>query len=174
MEQTIQLVAFGDGSGTGVPGDVACVGAIVTEPVSPVRGRLLLESSAVIGGGTNNVAELWAIRRALHGLRAVGGTNVRALLYTDSSYAIGMITGAFKNRPDTKNYALVEDSRDAFARTAYVELRHVRGHVGVQGNEVCDWLAAIARATVKGNPPRRRPVPWEQEHIEYHEAINVE
>jgi len=98
-----------------------------------------------LGRGTNNIAELTAIRRGLEiasELVPAGDRPIR--VYSDSSYAIGLLSQGWKAKA---NQELVAELRD-FLR-AYRSLRMVKveGHAGVPENERCDLLArqAIAR-----------------------------
>lgn len=150
--------AYCDGSGTYHADSPACVGVVICDP----DGRVLCESSAHIGPGTNNMAELWAIRRALWLLRQVAplGRHQPAVLYTDSEYAIGITTSAY--RP-TKNVDLAWEVAKSYGKHGAVALRHVRGHAGIPGNELADWLATQARirafVAAGKNPPKSRARP---------------
>ena len=125
-----------------------------------------MELAKCIGPGTNNVAELVAIQCALRGLAAVGGYRVRAVVYTDSRYAMHMIDGLYKNRSLSKNFKLVNKIKCLFGQFLNVKFKHVYGHSGVEGNELVDWLADLARNKQWNYEPAKwtkklnnRPVP---------------
>lgn len=85
-------------------------------------------------GITNNVAELYAIYVALSLVQG------NIMLYSDSQYAIGVLTGwnAVANRDLIQAIMNLIGNRD-------VKLQHVRAHVGIELNEEADKLADIGR-----------------------------
>lgn len=151
MQLTGALEVYADGSGT-VGSGPACIGVVVTR-----RGKILCECSAYICDGTNNVAELWALRRALYLIRWVGelGAVTPAVIYSDSEYAIGCATAVYK---PSKNVELVYAIQHQVTKhRGFVTFQHVRGHSGVPGNELADWLAGLARWRRLGGKCRQRP-----------------
>lgn len=149
----IALDIYCDGSGTHQLGP-ACIGVVVMLDAEPI-----VEVSEYVGDGTNNVAELRAIRRALYLAHAIGGPAVDAVIYSDSEYAIGSLTKEWTPRANDK---LVIAMRAQFARMPSARLVHVDGHAGILGNEIADWLAGCARrrhlATLGiARPEKRRP-----------------
>jgi ribonuclease HI len=158
-----------DGSGTHDPDGPACIGVTVF-----VDGRLCVEASEHVGDGTNQLAELRAIRRALwlarelltqHMLATGVGDDVPAVVVrTDSQYAIDMV---FLQRYEPRAHAgLITAMRSQVAelQTATdVVFAHVEGHSGVFGNERADWLAGEARRrhlASKGVERRKKREPW--------------
>lgn len=123
-----------DGACTGNPGP-AGLGVVVLD------GSQRQEHSEYLGHGTNNIAELTAV---LRGLDLVADRNRAVLIYTDSSYAIGVLSQGWKAKANTE---LVAEIRDALARFRNVRFVKVPGHAGVPENERCDALArgAITR-----------------------------
>lgn len=96
------------------------------------------ELSEFIGEATNNIAELTAVLRAVQLAHELD----RPLrLYTDSQYAMGVLTKGWKAKA---NKALIAEIREWLARHPDTELFHVRGHQGVALNEVADELAVRA------------------------------
>lgn len=85
-------------------------------------------------GVTNNVAELYAIYVALS---LVQGDVV---LYSDSTYAIGVLTGWKAN----VNIALIQGIK-LHIEGRSIKLTHVSAHVGIQYNEEVDKLADLGR-----------------------------
>ena len=124
---------FTDGASSGNPGP-AGIGVVLRH-----RDRVR-EISAYIGRNTNNVAELEAIRR---GLQAVKRRNLPVRLYTDSSYALGLLSQGWKAR---KNTELVEDIRNLMKSFVDLKLIKVKGHAGLEDNERADQLATSAIA----------------------------
>ena len=138
-----ELLVYADGACSGNPGP-AGVGAVA------LWDDETRELSEYIGEATNNIAELTGILRALE-LAAELDRPLR--LYTDSKYAIGVLTQGWKAKA---NKALIADIRQALAAREDVELFHVRGHQGVRLNEVADELAVRAvstRASTGWTPP---------------------
>ena len=130
------IIVYTDGACTGNPGPMG-IGAVI------LRGGRREEISEYLGEGTNNIAELTAIERALD---ALSDDDARrpVLVHVDSAYAIGVASGAFKAK---KNVELIERIRDKTRRFPHLRFIKVAGHAGVAENERCDQLAtqAIAR-----------------------------
>lgn len=155
----MKIDVYADGSGTHHADSPACIGVVVMLDDEPVA-----ECSRVTGMGSNNVAELRAVHRALVMLERMFGRDVEAHIYSDSQYAIGCVDGQFYAQ---KNFDLVKRIREDRERFPHVRLVHVPGHAGVYGNEIADWLAGYARHRVlvergqkhAGAPFRGRPKP---------------
>ena len=96
------------------------------------------EISRNIGLGTNNIAELEAIGT---GLLAVKNPDLPVRVYTDSSYAYGLLTLGWKAK---KNMELVTDIRNLIKRFKKLTFIKVKGHSGIEGNERADKLATSA------------------------------
>jgi ribonuclease HI len=135
------VVVYADGACSGNPGP-AGVGVVV------VDGDRRAELSEYLGIGTNNIAELTAILRAAE--RVCGGPARQVHIYTDSSYAIGVLSKGWRAKA---NQRLVADVQAALRKLAAVTLHHVPGHAGVPLNERADELARLAVQT-------RRTIPW--------------
>ena len=99
---------------------------------------------------TNNTGELTAIYVALsNALRRRKGRG-KEIIWSDSLYAINMITGAWVPSKRSRNKEVVRRTRDLWRRLQRergkeVTLRHVRSHIKVPGNEMADWLAEQGR-----------------------------
>ncbi len=128
-----QLVAYTDGACSGNPGPCG-LGVVLLE-----QGERR-ELSEYLGIGTNNVAELTAILRALE---ALGRSAETVLVHTDSQYAIGVLTKGWKAKA---NQALIGEIKERISHFPALELAYVPGHAGVPLNERADSLARAAVA----------------------------
>lgn len=93
---------------------------------------------------TNNIAELTAILRALEAIR---DPSRPVHLYSDSSYALGLLTQNWKAKANTELVAELRKKAREFPR---LKLIKIEGHAGHEGNELADSLARaaiVARAT---------------------------
>lgn len=133
------VVAYTDGACSGNPGPAA-LGVVVLD------GGSRVELGEYLGTGTNNIAELTAILRALE---LVEDRSRPLLVHTDSSYSIGVLTKGWKAKA---NVELVASIRQALAGHPKAKLVYVPGHSGVAWNERADELARgaiAARQTTK-------------------------
>jgi ribonuclease HI len=127
-----------DGACSGNPGPMG-IGVVV------VAGDKRKEHGEYLGRGTNNVAELTAIKRGLElAEELVSGRDRPIRVYSDSSYAIGLLSQGWKAKA---NQELVAELRDLLRGFRSLRMVKVEGHAGVPENERCDLLArqAIAR-----------------------------
>jgi ribonuclease HI len=126
-----EAVAYADGACSGNPGPAGLGVVLLTHD----KRR---ELSEYIGDGTNNIAELLGIQRAAEAFPS----GARILhVYTDSSYAIGVLSKGWKAKA---NIQLIAGVKAALAKLPAWELHHVRGHHGVPLNERADVLAVSA------------------------------
>lgn len=102
------------------------------------------EISKFIGQGTNNIAELTAIRVALQEIK---DPHLPVVLYTDSAYCLGALRGAWKTK---KNQTLIESIKKEMARFSNLKIVKVEGHKGIEGNEIANRLAGQALREKKG------------------------
>ena len=128
-KDTIRI--FTDGACSGNPGP-AGIGVVMLYRDSQK------EISRSIGSATNNIAELEAIRTALSALKQ---HDKPVWLYTDSSYAVGLLTKGWKAK---QNVELVEDLRRLAATFPRLRIIKVKGHAGNRYNELADQLAVKA------------------------------
>src|SRR5262245_41886799 len=132
MAEKEPIHAWTDGACTGNPGPMG-IGVVL------ISGKHRKEISEYLGPvGTNNIAELTAILRALESIK----DRRRPIVgYGDSSYAIGLLSMGWKAKA---NKELVEQIRQLLRMFSDVEFVKVAGHAGVPENERCDELAREA------------------------------
>jgi ribonuclease HI len=124
------IIVYTDGACSGNPGP-AGIGVVILD------GGKRREISEYLGTGTNNIAELMAIVRALEEVphdRTVA-------LHADSSYALGLLGKGWKAKA---NQELVERMRKLARDFKDLRLVKVDGHAGVAENERADELARAA------------------------------
>lgn len=124
---------YTDGASSGNPGP-AGIGVYIH-----YKGKEK-EISRYIGIATNNVAELEAIRA---GLLALKSRDKPVRVYTDSTYATGVLTLGWKIR---KNIELVQRVKEIMNRFGNLTVIQVKGHAGDAGNELANRLAMRAAA----------------------------
>lgn len=130
-----------DGACSGNPGPMG-IGAVV------IDGSERREVGEYLGEGTNNIAELTAIERGIDLAEANRDDGRRFRIYTDSSYAIGVLSKGWKAKANQELIARIKRRLAALPRVEFVK---VAGHAGVPENERCDELATGA---VMGRPRR--------------------
>jgi ribonuclease HI len=127
------IVIYTDGACTGNPGP-AGIGVVILD------GKQRQEISEYLGQGTNNIAELTAIERALEAVVAQARERP-VLVHSDSSYAIGLLSKGWKAKANTDLVSRIRGLARHFSDLRFVK---VRGHSGVAENERCDVLARTA------------------------------
>lgn len=103
-----------------------------------VDGKDRREISEYLGMGTNNIAELTAIVR---GLESVPDKTRPIVVYSDSQYAIGLLTQNWKPKA---NVELVTELRALVKQFPEVRFIKVAAHTGIALNERVDQLASAA------------------------------
>lgn len=124
------VIVYTDGACTGNPGP-AGIGVVILD------GKERRELSEYLGHGTNNVAELMAIVRALE----ESPRDRTVVVHADSSYALGLLGKGWKAKA---NQELVERMRKLAREFRDLRLVKVAGHAGVSENERADQLARAA------------------------------
>ena len=126
---------YTDGACTGNPGPMGIGIVIFDGPDRSAAARR--EISQYLGQGTNNIAELTAIEVGLASL-----TRDRSVVvYSDSSYAIGLLAQGWRARANQELVARLRALLQEFPHVAFVK---VAGHSGHPENERCDELARTA------------------------------
>ena len=135
------LEAWTDGSGT-VAEQHAGIGVVVAR-----RGIVLCEASEPIGFGTNNIAEVRAVGRALALAFGVARSRgVPLVVRSDSAFALGAVApGSTWNVRRPELATLCAGVRAECAKWPALRLEHVAGHSGVVMNERAHQLAGAAR-----------------------------
>lgn len=119
--------------GGSVPNPGPCgIGVVI------IDGDKRTELSEYLGHGTNNIAELTAIVR---GLQEVPDRSRPVVVYSDSQYAIGLLTQNWKPKA---NVELVMQLRELMKKFPEVRFVKVAAHTGIALNERVDQLAASA------------------------------
>ncbi|RJG42393.1 ribonuclease H family protein [Motilimonas pumila] len=104
--------------------------------------------------GTNNTAELKGLQQALLMAKNKLAEGLSVAIYCDSRYAIDCITkwakgwkskGWKKSTGEIKNLDIIQPAFELYQELlGQVEICHVNGHVGVEGNELADRMSIIA------------------------------
>jgi ribonuclease HI len=102
--------------------------------------------------GTNNTAELNALYKAM--LIASESKLSKVTIYSDSKYSIDSITnwaygwkrkGWIKKSGEIKNLEIIKIAHQLYENIKNrVDIKHVKGHSGVEGNELADRMAVHA------------------------------
>ncbi len=122
---------YTDGASSGNPGPSG-IGIVLS------YGKHEKEISRYIGIATNNIAELEAIRT---GLLELKNTDLPVRLFTDSSYAYGVLVQGWKAR---KNQEIIGSIINIISKFNDLKIFKVKGHSGIKGNERADFLATSA------------------------------
>ncbi|MEJ2283581.1 MAG: ribonuclease HI [Desulfobacterales bacterium] len=126
-----KICVFTDGASSGNPGPSG-IGVVLR------YGEHEKEISEFIGSATNNIAELKAIET---GLSALKNRDIPVRLFTDSTYAYGVLTQNWKPK---KNRQLVEKIKKKLKGFKDLKFIKVKGHSGHPDNERADYLATSA------------------------------
>lgn len=102
------------------------------------KGGEYAEAHEFLGEGTNNIAELEAIRSAIQSLT---DRQTPTRVYSDSRYAIGVLSKGWNAKA---NRELILDTRELLDEFSDLQLRKVEGHAGHVLNERADDLAKKA------------------------------
>jgi ribonuclease HI len=136
IEEENAISIYTDGASSGNPGPSG-IGVFMR------YGKHEREISRYIGNSTNNIAELTAIETAL---KEVKRTDLPIRIYTDSSYACGLLINGWKAK---KNILLTNSIRQLMTTFNDLKIIKVKGHSGLPGNEKADQLATAAIASQK-------------------------
>lgn len=150
---------------------IYCDGAASPNPGAIGSGLAVYRGGALVelwyglysAEGTNSVAELNALHRALLMAEDEVASNRSVQVLSDSRYALDAIgvwaegwqqRGWRKRGGKIKNLEIIQAAHPVYERIkSRVQLNHVAGHVGTEGNEMADRMAALA---VKRREPALR------------------
>ena len=138
VEEKNVIIIYTDGASSGNPGPSG-IGVFMR------YGDHEREISTYIGNSTNNIAELTAIETALLEIKR---PDLPIRLYTDSSYALGLLINGWKAK---KNISLVNSIKKRMTQFKDLKIIKVKGHSGIEGNEKADQLATSAIASQKNH-----------------------
>jgi ribonuclease HI len=137
-------------------------GASEPNPGEAGSGVAVYENNTVVqlwyGGyeafGTNNLAELKALYYSFHVAEMELKKGKSVAIYSDSTYSIQCITkwasgwekkGWKKSGGEIKNLQLIQEMFVLYKKIEKsIEIYHVNGHVGIEGNELADRMSIIA------------------------------
>lgn len=144
-EEEEHVKIYCDGACSGNPGNAGSGLAIYSSKKKPV-----LLYGAYEEVGTNNIAELNALHQALIIASQTHSENIISI-YSDSKYAIDCIStwaygwkanGWTKKGGEIKNLELIIEAHNLYEKLKNkIEIIHVKGHSGVEGNELADRMA---------------------------------
>lgn len=131
------VTVYTDGACSGNPGPCAAAACCIYK-------NKVMYLSSYLGIGTNNIAELTAVKLALDALKR---KDIPVRIHSDSTYVIGVLS---KNWKAKENQALIADIKAVIGQFQKVQFVKVPGHAGVPENERVDQLARDAVAARKG------------------------
>lgn len=138
------IIIYCDGACRGNPGEAGSGLAIYNIEDKPI---LIYGRYAKVG--TNNSAELNGLYRAL----LIASEYRNSLIRIDSKYSMDSISkwayswksNGWKRNGVIKNLEIIKKAHELYDNIKYrVKLEYVKGHSGVEGNELADRMANIA------------------------------
>jgi len=152
--------------------DIICDGACDPNPgkagtgIAIYQNRILrqLWFGLYNPSGTNNTAELLGLYHSIIFVKAAVASGYSATIHCDSKYAIDCITTWAsgwkandwkKKGGEIKNLNIIMPAHALYLEIAdQIQVRHVKGHAGVEGNELADRMSvrAIERREVVLSP----------------------
>lgn len=158
------IICYTDGSASPNPGPSGAGASIFSPNAS------LIDLGASLGHGSNNFAELYAIGMVFSELsQSLPHSSAPAppvLLFTDSLYAIQVISSTKPPVAHTSTVLTLRASLAALLRLTPISLLWIRGHCEVGGNERVDRIAKrFANAPAPATPPlpflsQKSLLPW--------------
>lgn len=145
----MSLKIYCDGACSGNPGEAGSGIAVYAE--NQTLPDLFFGGYDAVG--TNNTAELKALHRALV---IASVNNKESHIFSDSKYSIECITnwaygwkkkGWKKSGGEIKNLDLIKEMHAFYEiHKGRLTISHVKGHAGIEGNELADRMAVMAIA----------------------------
>lgn len=146
--ENTNISIYCDGACSGNPGNAGSGLAMYQNGVKPT-----LYYGNYVPNGTNNIAELNALYKALL-LASEANTSEKITILSDSKYSIDCITtwaygwkknGWTKKSGEIKNLELIKDAHSLYQQIKdKIIIKHVKGHAGIEGNELADRMALHA------------------------------
>ena len=154
-QQDTNISIYSDGACSGNPGKAGSGLALYKNGTKPT-----LYYGNYVANGTNNIAELNALYKALL-LASEQNTSEKVIILSDSKYSIDCITtwayGWKKNNwtkksGEIKNLELIKNAHNLYEQIKNkIIIKHVKGHAGIEGNELADRMALHAiKAKIDG------------------------
>lgn len=144
-EDAEYIKIYCDGACSGNPGEAGSGLSIYSNKRNPV-----LLYGNYVKNGTNNIAELNALYQALVIAKQTHSENI-ITIFSDSKYSIDCITnwaygwkakGWTKKSGEIKNLELIKSAHELYETIKdKIEINHVKGHAGIEGNELADRMA---------------------------------
>ena len=144
-ENSGSLSIYCDGACSGNPGEAGSGLAVYSQNNS----KPILYHGAYVKNGTNNIAELNALYKAL--LICESNEKFPNTILSDSKYSIDCICtwaygwkskGWVKKGGEIKNLDLIKKAHLLYEKIKNnVTIKHVKGHAGIEGNELADRMA---------------------------------
>ncbi len=138
------LSIYCDGACSGNPGQAGSGLAVYLSSSQPV-----LYYGAYVQNGTNNIAELNALYKAL--LICESNAKYHNTIFSDSKYSIDCIDtwaygwkakGWTKKSGEIKNLDLIKEAHFLYEKIKNnLTIKHVKAHTGIEGNELADRMA---------------------------------
>lgn len=148
LENEEFLHIYCDGACSGNPGPAGSGIAIYSNGSKPI-----LIYGAYLENGTNNIAELNALHQALL-IASQSGCKEKIHIFSDSKYAIDCIStwayswkknGWNKKGGEIKNLDIIIEAHNLYEKFKNnLVLEYVKGHSGIEGNELADRMAVNA------------------------------
>jgi len=156
---TVQIASLNTQDNTNI--SIYCDGACSGNPGKAGSGLALYKNSEkpilyygnFLVNGTNNIAELNALYKALL-LASEIKTNEKVMILSDSKYSIDCIStwaygwkakGWTKKSGEIKNLDLIKNAHNLYEQIKNkIIIKHVKGHSGIEGNELADRMAVHA------------------------------
>ncbi len=145
QKDMLGISIYCDGACSGNPGKAGSGIAVYSKGNKPV-----LYHGDYVEKGTNNIAELNALYKAMLICKESNPTE-QITIFSDSKYSIDCITtwaygwkakGWKKKGGEIKNLELIKGAHELYETIKNrITIKHVKGHAGIEGNELADRMA---------------------------------